>query len=94
LPILPATLVLRNDAVTRLDLRLRGTSLLEEFLLLAVTARTLLLRLLAVLLRRGSLHLRRRLLNRLILLQLSLLWLSARLVRLVFAATPAAPMSL
>jgi hypothetical protein len=87
--------VLREDAVSWLWLGLLRTALLlEEFLLLPVPPRALLLRLLATRLLR-SLHLRLRRLRRLVLLNLALLrLLTGWLVRLVFAAAPAAPMSL
>jgi len=88
-------LVLREDAIPWLRLGLLRTALLlKEFLLLPMPSRALLLRLLATRLLR-SLHLRLRRLGRLVLRNLALLrLLTAWLVRLVFAATPAAPMSL
>jgi hypothetical protein len=83
--------MLRSDAIARLRLRRIGL-LLKEFLLFSVSARALLRR--SALLRRllRSLHLRLRLRRR-ILLHLPLR-LTTLLVRLVFATTPAAPMSL
>jgi len=96
LPVFAATLVLGDDAVPWLGLRLlRPALLLEELLLLPMPSRAaLLLRLLATRLLR-SLHVRLRRLRRRVLLNLALLGLlAAWLVRLVFAATPAAPMSL
>jgi hypothetical protein len=89
-----AVVVLWSNAVAGTRLRC-ATFLLEEFLLLAVTTRAIFgwtTTLLSRLLRLRSLHLRRRRLS-LIWLQLSLR-LAGWLVGLVFATTPAAPMSL
>ena len=90
LSFLAPAVVLRSDAVAGLRLRRASALLLEEFLLLPVATRTLLGRPTLLRLLR-SLHRRLSLLRRTLLLRLGL---SAWLVRLVFATTPAAPMSL